>query len=286
MRKKKRNSVPSKYLFAGLAMGCILLMGISFMTGFSGGPVNTVAGYLFVPIQKGISNVGGWLRDRTDNFESLKAVQEQNELLQAQIDALIEENSQLQQERYELAELRELYNLDETYSDYEKIAARIIGKDAGNWFSTFVIDRGAKDGIAEGMNVIAGSGLVGIVSKVGDNWAQVRSIIDDLSNVSATVLSTSDPCFVKGDLQLMNEGVIRITQLKTEEDEVHTGDKVLTSHISDKYQPGILIGYVDKVSLDPNNLTYSGTLTPAVDFEYLHTVLVITELKQTGGEEE
>ena len=59
----------------------------------------------------------------------------------------------------------------------------------------------------------------------------------------------------------------------------------MTSHISDKYQEGILIGYVDEVTLDSNNLTYSGTLTPAVDFEYLHTVLVITELKQTAESE-
>lgn len=285
MRKRRRVSVPTKYLFAGLSVGCLLLMAVTFLTEFSGGPINTVAGYLFVPIQKGISNAGGWLRDRTDNFDALQDVQAQNERLQTLVDTLIEENSQLQQDRYELAQLRELYQLDQTYADYEKIAARIIGKDAGNWFSTFIIDRGEKDGILEGMNVIAGSGLVGIVTKVGDNWAQVRSIIDDMSNVSATVLSTSDPCFVKGDLQLMNEGVIKIIQLKTEEGTVHTGDKVLTSHISDKYQPGILIGYVNDVSLDSNNLTYSGTLTPAVDFEYLQTVLVITERKQIAGDE-
>ena len=57
---------------------------------------------------------------------------------------------------------------------------------------------------------------------------------------------------------------------------------MLTSHISEKYQEGILIGYVDELVLDSNNLTYSGTLTPAVDFEHLHTVLVITDLKQTA----
>ena len=198
------------------------------------------------------------------------------------MDQLITENSQLQQDRYELSELRALYELDESYEEYEKVAARIIGKDAGNWFSTFIIDKGAKDGIAVNMNVMAGSGLVGIVTKVGDNWAQVRSIIDDTSNVSATVLSTSDYCFVQGDLKLMNEGVIHITELRTEEGAISKGDKVLTSHISEKYQEGILIGYVDELVLDSNNLTYSGTLTPAVDFEHLHTVLVITDLKQTA----
>ncbi len=282
MRRRKKFSVPSKYLFMGLAFACILMMGISFLTGFSGGPINTAAGYLFVPIQRGLNYAGGWLRDKTDNFASLQEAQALNEELQAEIDKLIAENSQLQQDRYELSELRELYNLDESYAEYEKIAARIIGKDAGNWFSTFIIDKGAQDGIAVDMNVMAGSGLVGIVTKVGDNWAQVRAIIDDTSNVSASVLSTSDYCFVQGDLQLMNDGVIRIAELKTEEGAISKGDKVLTSHISEKYQEGILIGYVDEISLDSNNLTYSGTLTPAVDFEHLHTVLVILDLKQTA----
>ena len=57
-----------------------------------------------------------------------------------------------------------------------------------NWFSTFTIDKGSKDGIAADMNVMAGSGLVGIVTEVGPTWAKVRSIIDDSSNVSAMVL--------------------------------------------------------------------------------------------------
>ena len=59
----------------------------------------------------------------------------------------------------------------------------------------------------------------------------------------------------------------------------------MTSHVSDKYHAGILIGYINELSLDSNNLTRSGTLTPAVDFEHLHTVLVITDQKQTMEEE-
>ena len=55
--------------------------------------------------------------------------------------------------------------------------------------------------------------------------------------------------------------------------------------MSDKYHSGILIGYINELTLDSNNLTRSGTLTPAVDFEHLHSVLVITDLKQTIEEE-
>lgn len=38
------------------------------------------------------------------------------------------------------------------------------------------------------------------------------------------------------------------------------------------------------MTLDSNNLTKSGTMTPAVDFEHLRTVLVITDLKQAADE--
>ena len=63
-------------------------------------------------------------------------------------------------------------------------------------------------------------------------------------------------------------------------DTIVIGDRVVTSHISDKYLQGILIGYVREVSVDSNNLTRSGYITPAVDFKNLQEVLVITETKE------
>ena len=52
--------------------------------------------------------------------------------------------------------------------------------------------------------------------------------------------------------------------------------------MSDRYQQGILIGYVAKIENNSNNLTKSGTITPVVDFEHIENVMVITQLKQTG----
>ena len=94
------------------------------------------------------------------------------------------------------------------------------------------------------------------------------------------MLSTSDKLIVSGDLELMNEGVIRFKNLIDSEDKVVEGDKIVTSSVSDKYLPGILIGYISSISQDSNNLTKSGTMTPAVDFAHLEEVLVILELKQ------
>jgi len=284
MKKRNYFSIPSKYIFAVLAILCIVMMFASYTTGFAGDGLSRISGYVFVPFEKGINSIGGWFREKKDNLEDLTEAQVQNEELQKQLDELTLENSRLLQNQYRLEELEELYQLDQTYGDFDKVAANIIAADSGNWFHTFVIDKGKKDGIEADMNVISGGGLVGIVTKTGDNWAQVRSIIDDMSNVSAQVLSTSDLCFVKGDLQMMEEGFIQIHQLKDPENQVVKGEKIVTSHISDKYHEGILIGYIDEVALDANNLTKSGTLTPAVDFEHLRTVLVITNLKQNVEE--
>ncbi len=280
MRRRERFTIPGKYILFVLTVLCVGTMSLSFLTDFDGGLLNTISGYVLIPIQRGINTTGGWMRSRVENLEDLTAVKGENEQLREQIADLTLENNSLLQERYELEELRELYDLDSEYSSLDKIAANIIGKDTGNWFHMFIIDKGYDDGIRRDMNVIAGGGLVGIVTKTGPDWAQVRSIIDDMSNVGAMVLKTSDLCYVRGDLQMMTEGTLQLNELRDPDDEVEQGDKVVTSHVSAKYHKGILIGYVNEVTMDANNLTKSGSLTPAVDFEHLTTVLVITDLKQ------
>ena len=109
---------------------------------------------------------------------------------------------------------------------------------------------------------------------------KINSIINDDSNVSGMVLASSDTMIVKGSLRLMAEGKIGFEQLTDSKNQVEIGDKIVTSNISNKYLPGILIGYISEITQDSNNITKSGTLTPAVDFEHLEEVLVILETKQ------
>lgn len=285
-KSKSKFHLPSKYMLSVLTLLCGILIYASFTMNLSGGPLNTVAGYVFIPMQRGINYVGNWISDKADNLNDLRDVMEENQKLKAQVDELTSELNTIKLEQYELDNLRELLRLDQKYPSYEKVAAHVIGKDAGNWFSIFTIDKGSKDGIAIDMNVIAGSGLVGIVTDVGPNYAKVRSIIDDMSKTSGMLLTTSDRCIVHGDLQEMNANQnIMFTDLKDSDDEAEVGDPVVTSHISDKYLQGILIGYVSALTVDSNNLTKSGTITPAVDFEHIAEVLVILDKKESGGKE-
>ena len=190
------------------------------------------------------------------------------------------ENTLLQQDKTELVRLQELYKMDKQYDAYHKVGANIISRDTGNWYSAFVIDKGENDGLKVDMNVIADGGLVGRITTIGPNWAKVTSIIDDNANVSGKTLSTSDTLMVSGDLEAMKSGTIRFSQLIDSSNVVAVGDKIVTSHISDKYLPNILIGYIYSIQADSNNLTKSGYLSPAVDFEHLEEVLVILETKE------
>ena len=280
MKKNGQTSLSTKYWLLILSLVCVALMGVSLVSDKINGPLRSVANYSIIPMQKGINTLGVWMNDLTRNFETLEELREENKELQAQIADLTTKNNLLQQEKHEMDRLRELFELDQKYGDYPKVGARVTANDTGNWFSSFVIDKGANDGIAVDMNVMAGTGLVGIVSEVGPNWARVRSIIDDASNVSALVQSTSDTCIVSGDLTLMQEGKIRFEQLANNESIIDSGEQIVTSHISSKYLPGILIGYVYDIETDANNLTRSGLITPAVDFQHMQEVLVITKTKQ------
>ena len=280
-RKGEKFTLPGKYLLFILTILCTGMVLLTFNTTVFSEPLSAVAGYTVVPFEEGISVVGSWLANRSEELAQIRILIAENERLRQQVDELTIENTRLQQDRYELTNLRELYDLDAQYDEYEKTGARIIARDSGNWFHSFVINKGVRDGIAVDMNVMAGSGLVGRVVDVGPNWAKVKAIIADDSNVSAMVLSSSDNMIVSGNLKLYASGVIEFGQLVDSDNVVVEGDKIVTSNISDKYLPGILVGYVSTISQDANNLTKSGYITPAVDFEHLEEVLVIKKLKQT-----
>ncbi len=282
MKRKPKFVVPTKYILLVMTLLCAGGILVSFTLNISGGPLNTVAGYLFAPMQRGINYVGTWMSDKADNLKKLSDVMAENEELRSQLNEKTTELNTVRLEQYELENLRELFELDQKYPSYEKVAANVIGQNGGNWFSSFTIDKGSNDGIEVDMNVISGSGLVGIVTDVGPNYAIVTSIINDTTNVGGMVTTTSDNLIVNGSLLQMNENmVIEFSNLNDSDDEVMVGDPVVTSYVSDLYQQGILIGYINSLEKDSNNLTKSGTITPAVDFEHIEEVLVILNKKQS-----
>lgn len=278
MKKLPNITISSKQWLTGITIICVILMGLSLFTDKISVPVKNVVSVVVIPMQKGINDIGTYVYSKYTVLRDFSRISEENLKLKEEIAKLTEENSQLSLNKFELERLRELYDLDDKYASYNKTAARVIAKEAGNWYSVFTIDKGSKDGIEVDMNVIADGGLVGIVTDVGENYAIVRTIIDDANNVSGMLINTGATCTVEGSLSLMDSGYIYVKYFKNDT-QVQDGDKVVTSNISSKYVEGLLIGYVKEVTTDPNSLTKSGYLIPVVDFEHLQEVLIILDKK-------
>ena len=269
----------SKYILIVLTALCVLLIGITSLRDGVMDPLRTGVGYFLIPIQSGVNKVGTGIYNELTDFTRLKGALAENEKLKDEIARLTEDNSRLQAERSELERLRSLSQLDQDYMQYDKIGARVIARDSEKWFQVFRINKGSADGVRVDMNVMADGGLVGIVTDVGANYATVRSIIDDSSRVSAMPVDSEYSCIVAGDLTQYEQGRLRITDFSKDE-VVQDGDQIVTSNISTKFLPGILIGYAVDVTVDSEHLTQSGYLIPVVDFDNLQEVFVITDVKE------
>ena len=279
MKKKVSSFMTSKYILIVLTAVCLIFISTSFFTDRLVAPLRSAISMVVVPLQKGMNNLGLWTYDKYTTLQEISVVLDENKELRSKVDDLTEENNQLRQDTYELSRLRELYQLDEKYTGYTKVGARIIEVTADNWSKAFKVDKGSDDGIKKDMNVIAGGGLVGIVTEVGKNYSIIKTIIEDNNSVSGMLIDTNETCIVEGNIEQSDSGFVKLTHFKSDIT-VRDGDKVVTSNISDKYLQGILIGYAKDVTPDSNNLTQSGYLVPAVDFNNIQEVLIITEMKK------
>lgn len=278
-KRERRFLLKPKHLLYILLFSSVMMIYFSYRYSEKLTPVTTFLGNVITPMQNGINTVGSYLTEQLELFQSKRELQQENDALRAEIESLKSQNSVLVSDGYELAALRELYEVGEKYSDYPMVAASVIAKDSNSYYNTFTVNKGSDDGIAKDMNVIAGNGLVGIVTSVGKNYARIRAIIDDTSYVSGMFLKTSDTCDVRGDLALMQDGYIRVESISLNA-EIEENYEVVTSYISDKYLPGILVGYVSHIEMDANNMAKTAYLMPVVDFEHIENVLIITQLKE------
>ena len=273
----------NKFVLIVLSIISIILIGITSFNDSIISPLRQAVGIVLLPVQSGVNTAGRAVYDNIEEQRKIHSAITENIELNKKIDELTQENTKLMADNGELARLRELYKLDESYSDYPKVGARVVAKDSTKWFSTFTIDKGSDDGIAVNMNVIGYGGLIGIVTDVGKNYATVRAVIDDISRVSAMSLRTGALCRVDGNLEQYNEGRLILRDVKSDAD-VNEGDMIVTSNVSTKYLPNILIGYARDLKDDSSRLTKSGYIIPVVNFDTISEVLVITKLKEVSDQ--
>lgn len=280
MKFDKRKDINPKYLLLACTIICIGLLFASYFAMDKVAAVKNITVKLITPIQNGINQIGLWTDSKLENLKEIEALNAENEALKAELEQYKEDLTQFQNRQNELEELQALYNLDEQYPDYNKTAANVFAKDASSWFANFYIDKGSDDGMFEGANVMCGGGLAGIITECHSDYSKVRAIIDDNSNVSARIMPSNALCTVEGSLSQYENGYLIVKNIDKDAS-VSVGDKVVTSTISDRYHSGIIIGYVAETVNDTNNLTMTAYITPAVDFNSISNVLIITDEKKS-----
>jgi len=149
----------------------------------------------------------------------------------------------------------------------------VISRDYGGWFETFTVNKGSKHGVKKYDTVVTTEGLVGNVTELGESYSRVISIIDSTSSVGAEISRTKEIVIIDGDINLMPKGLCKLSYASKQAN-VITGDLLETSGLGDVYPKGILIGKVLETTTDDND-DYI-LIEPAVDFEKINEVLIIT----------
>ncbi len=278
MKFDYKKDIHPKYLLLVLSVICIGLFVLSAFTDILR-PVKRYTAKVILPMQEGIDKIAGWVDDKLEERKENDKLMAENELLKKQLEDKEEALLRNQTELSELSGLRSLYQLDQLYPDYEKTAARVIMTDPSGWYNEFYIDKGLNDGVYADCNVMAGNGLLGIVTEAYDDYSKVRAIIDDHSFITAEIGEAGTVCTVEGSLRNIDDGYLIAVDINVAAG-VQAGDKVVTSRVSDRYHYGLTIGYIESITPDSNNLTATAKISPSAEFRDITEVLVILDRKQ------
>lgn len=233
---------------------------------------------MIAPLQSGATTVlnssraaGEYTQSRGDLISDKNKLTNEVARLQKEIDALHE--TELENVR-----LRRLLGMQESVQGvWQSVAARVIARDAGNWYHTLILDKGSKDGLAKGMAVINSDGLVGQIISVTDQTAEVLLILDKDGAVACLAQLSRTPGVAEGVDS--PRGFLRM--IHTPEDTVLKENQVIVSSgLGGVFPAGLRIGYIVSVKAEANGLMKQAIIRPFVDFERLEEVLVLT-----GGNE-
>lgn len=179
--------------------------------------IENVVGTILSPIRAGVASIDR-LAERYYNYmfryETLEA---ENAEMEKQILAMQEDIRDAEQLQRENEWLKALLNLSDEHEDYKFLTSYIISWDSSDYKSAFTIGKGTNAGLEEGMCAVTENGqVVGLVTKVGTNWATVTTIMDSSLEISASVASSGYTGVVQGTFLEDGTEILRMNYLLTD----------------------------------------------------------------------
>ncbi len=248
-------------------------------------PIKTVVQTVLVPFQRTVSSVAQDLSRRTTPLKDAVAMQARVTELETLSNRLMVENVQLREVIRENELLRQLLNYTQNNTQFSYQPTTIIGRSVGvdptNLLYFVYVDVGASNGVARHMPVITERGLVGRVTAVGPNSAQVLLLIDPSSAVNALIQNGRATGIVRGNI----DGTLTMDRIPQGETVRH-GDIVLTSGLGGNFPSKLVIGQVTEVLQHDQDMFQTAKIRPSVDFYKLEILLIVTSFPPVDFEQE
>ena len=262
-----------------LAAVAVIVVVLCVLSAIGSGFLRNAFGIVAKPFRSAGTAVSEWVGGIIDRFEHVEDLQAENDDLRRQVATLQQQVRDQQADSAENARLRNLLNLHEQRTDLVLEDATIIESAASNWFSSFTLNKGTIQGIAEGNCVVDAYGnLIGVVTETGLNWCSVTTVIDTASEIGALIFRTQSPAIAKGSLSLLTQRRLMLTYLGSDETLLN-GDLIVTSGLGGYYPSGLPIGTVEELRTDDSGMNRYAILRPAVHLDTLTQVFVITDFE-------
>lgn len=265
----KRNNLLIVFI---ITIVILLAMVFSTIEKKNAGFLSNSVGVIITPIQRVFAGTGNAIAEGFSYFGNVKKLKSDKAQLMSTVTNLERENRELEGLKNENERLRALLQMQEQVKDYKTVGASVIASDPGNWFISFIIDKGTSSGIQKNSVVLNGDGLVGYVEEIGLTWARVTTIIDAGNSCGAVVKRTDDRGITEGDLEYGDQGLCKMTYISTDA-HIVPGDYIETSGQGTIFPAGILIGRIREISTD--GISQTAVVDPAADFSNISEVLVI-----------
>lgn len=262
----------------------IVLIGVTSTERIALSKFEKIVGNVLTPIGRVSNSIGKNITSFFGGFKEITKLKSENESLKKEIVQLKDENRDYLNIIGKTDYLKKESDLL-SKTNFKLIESQIVGKEPGNWFDRFTIDKGLKDGIKKGDTVIQGiqieqttirEGLIGRVIEVGDNWAKVITIVDELSSISFKVLRTQDGGIISGSIDSKIYSKIS-GYLFDDKADIIKGDKLYTSGLGGAFVNDLYIGEVDDVINHDEDMMKMIEVKPAIDFKKLYKVYVISD---------
>lgn len=235
-------------------------------------------GSLLTPVQNAVSSATNGIKNFFTNWRNYDTLEEEFEILSRENQQLTLELAGAEEAMLENERLKGLLDAKSAYEALDPVYAKVIARDAGQWFTTFSINRGTAHGVSTGMAVVNGEGLIGHVYEVGLNYAKVLTIIDPRSGLACLVQRTRDNGVVRGGISDTDDTAECYVYYLPNLNNIVPGDIVVTSGTDSLYPKGLHIGKVTQLSLNAGSEGNYAVIMPSVDFLHIEEVLILREV--------